>query len=175
MERKTEYRENKFRALRRLIDPETQNIWNQEQIFLRGHLVEHDDFNWNIDTLKYVAGVDISFSMEHEDIACSALVILERKSLKIVYEDYEYVKLDLPYVPGFLAFREIPSLLPLFDKLREKKPEFWPDVILVDGNGIIHQNKFGLACHLGVLLKTPAIGCGKTFFYVDGLSKQGVA
>lgn len=69
-----------------------------------------------------MAGVDISFSMEHENIACSALVILEKKSLKIVYEDYEYVELDEPYVPGFLAFREIPSLIPLFDKLKVKNP-----------------------------------------------------
>lgn len=136
--------------------------------------MEKDDFDWNIDTLKYVAGVDISFSKNHENIACSALVILERKSLKVVYEDFEYVRLDEPYVPGFLAFREIPSLIPLFDKLREKKPELWPQVILVDGNGIIHQNGFGLACHLGVLLNTPTVGCGKTFFYVDGLSKQRV-
>ena len=85
------------------------------------------------------------------------------------------MELDQPYVPGFLAFREIPSLLPLFEKLKAKKPELWPDVILVDGNGIIHQNRFGLACHLGVLLGTPTIGCGKTFFYVDGLSKEKIA
>ena len=142
---------------------------------MRNQLLEKDDFKWDQDSLKYVAGVDISFSMDHENIACSALVILDRKSLKIVYEHYEYVELDLPYVPGFLAFREIPSLLPLFEKLREKRPDLWPDVILVDGNGIIHQNGFGLACHLGVLLDTPTIGCGKTFFYVDGLSKDKIA
>jgi len=69
-----------------------------------------------------------------------------------------------------LAFREVPHLLHLIDRLRNTKPEFLPQVILVDGNGIFHQNGFGLASHLGVLANIPTIGCGKTVFYVDGIS-----
>ncbi len=80
------------------------------------------------------------------------------------------MRLDAPYIPGFLAFREVPHLLHLIDRLRNTKPEFLPQVILVDGNGIFHQNGFGLASHLGVLANIPTIGCGKTVFFVDGIS-----
>ena len=88
----------------------------------------------------------------------------------MVYKDSEIVHLDLPYIPGFLAFREVPHLLKLIDKLKATKPQFLPQVLLVDGNGILHQNGFGLASHLGVLADIPTIGCGKTVFFVDGIS-----
>jgi len=73
-----------------------------------------------------------------------------------------------------LAFREAPHLIKLINKLRDDKPEFLPQVILIDGNGILHTNGFGLASHLGVLADIPTVGCGKTVFYVDGLSKDRV-
>jgi len=47
----------------------------------------------------------------------------------------------------------------------------WPQLVIVDGNGILHQNQCGLACHLGVHLNLPTIGVGKTFFFIDGLGK----
>lgn len=49
--------------------------------------------------------MDISFSQTHDDVACSALIVYDKQTKQVVYEDYEFVKLDLPYVPGFLAFR----------------------------------------------------------------------
>jgi len=62
----------------------------------------------------------------------------------------------------------------LFDRLKQKQPQLWPELILVDGNGILHTNQCGLACHLGVLVDLPTIGVGKTLFYIDGLGKQKV-
>lgn len=62
----------------------------------------------------------------------------------------------------------------LFKRLREKQPQLEPELVLVDGNGILHQNQCGLACHLGVLLGLPTIGVGKTLFYIDGLGKEKV-
>ena len=164
----------KFRQLRSQIDPATQALWNEEQNYLKNKVIENDTFDWKPETLQYIAGVDISFSQNYDDVACSALIIYDRQKKEVVYQDFEFVKLDLPYVPGFLAFRELPSLLQLFSKLKAAKPEYWPQVIFVDGNGIIHQNQCGLACHLGIVLDVPTIGCGKTFFYVDGLEKEGI-
>jgi deoxyinosine 3'endonuclease (endonuclease V) len=68
----------------------------------------------------------------------------------------------------------VPVLLFLFDQLHKNRPELWPQLLLVDGNGILHQNQCGLACHIGVLLDIPTVGVGKTLFYVDGLSKDKV-
>jgi deoxyinosine 3'endonuclease (endonuclease V) len=102
---------------------------------------------------------------------CAALIVCEYPSLKIVYQDYEYAKITVPYCPGFLAFRELPPLVALVDRLRATKPEFTPDIILVDGNGIFHTRSFGLACHLGVTVNIPTIGVGKTVFAVDGINK----
>jgi deoxyinosine 3'endonuclease (endonuclease V) len=64
--------------------------------------------------------------------------------------------------------------LELFKKLKAEKPHLWPEVVLVDGNGIVHQKKCGYASHLGVILKVPTIGCAKTFFDVDGLHQSEV-
>lgn len=59
----------------------------------------------------------------------------------------------------------------LFDRLKKNKPQFWPQLVILDGNGILHTNQCGLACHLGVLIDVPTLGVGKTLFYIDGLDK----
>lgn len=94
--------------------------------------------------------------------------------MKIVYEDFEQETADYPYIPGFLAFKEVPVYTILFARLRQNKPDLWPDVLLVDGNGILHNRGFGCASHIGVLQNIPSIGVGKTVFAVDGLTQLGV-
>ncbi len=90
--------------------------------------------------------------------------------MKVIYEDFERETADYPYIPGFLAFKEIPVYTILFQRLRETKPEVFPQVLLVDGNGILHTRGFGCASHIGVLMNVPSIGVGKTVFAVDGLT-----
>ena len=82
--------------------------------------------------------------------------------------------MEEPYVPGFLAFREVNHLVALVNDLKKNSPQFLPQVILVDGNGILHVKGFGLACHLGVLVDIPCIGCSKHVFAVDGLTAKKV-
>eukprot|EP00668_Euglena_longa_P001619 GGOE01001912.1.p1 GENE.GGOE01001912.1~~GGOE01001912.1.p1 ORF type:complete len:1281 (-),score=336.11 GGOE01001912.1:239-3772(-) len=84
------------------------------------------------------------------------------------------VKLDLPYISGFLAFRECPHLVELVSELRSNRPDLVPQILLVDGMGVLHPRGLGLASHLGVLTDLPTIGVGKTFLNVDGLRKDAV-
>ena len=77
--------------------------------------------------------------------------------------------MDVPYIPGFLAFREVPHVMKLLK--RNKVPI---ECILVDGNGILHNNGCGFASYLGVLINIPTIGVSKKFFDVDGLKKSKV-
>jgi deoxyinosine 3'endonuclease (endonuclease V) len=94
--------------------------------------------------------------------------------MKIVYEDFEKETADYPYIPGFLAFKEIPVYTILFNRLKTNKPELYPQVLLVDGNGILHTRGFGCASHIGVFMDIPSIGVGKNVFAVDGITQLGV-
>ena len=124
--------------------------------------------------ISKVAGLDISASKIDDTKASVAIIILDFESKAVLYENSKLVTLTQPYVPGFLAFREVEHLNDIINNLKKNHPEFLPDVIIVDGNGIYHSNGFGLACHLGILCDLPTIGCGKTTFYVDGLSAEKV-
>jgi len=77
-------------------------------------------------------------------------------------------------IPGFLAFKEVPAYLQLFERLKEKAAKLRPQILLVDGNGIMHTRQFGCACHIGVLTDIPSVGVGKTVFAVDGLTQDSV-
>jgi len=77
------------------------------------------------------------------------------------------VEINEPYIPGFLAFREADPLLNLIQNQRANRPEMTPDAILVDGNGILHSGRFGLACHLGVRSGLSTIGVAKNLYQMN--------
>lgn len=106
--------------------------------------------------VRYVAGVDVS--IKHNQ-AIAAVPVLRYDDLEIVDLAIAKQEVPFPYVPGLLSFREMPVLLAAIKKLKIE-----PDLILVDGQGIAHPRRFGLASHLGVLLNKPTIGCAKTRF-----------
>uniref|UniRef100_A0A1J3DAY9 Endonuclease V n=1 Tax=Noccaea caerulescens TaxID=107243 RepID=A0A1J3DAY9_NOCCA len=158
--------------------------WTEEQDRLKKKLIAYDDFPWKLSSsielpqgsemLKYVGGVDMSFSKEDSSVACACLVVLELPSLRVVHQDLSLLRLNVPYVPGFLAFREAPVLLQLLQKMRDDQNPFYPQVLMVDGNGILHPRGFGLACHIGVLAHLPTIGVGKNLHHVDGLNQSEI-
>lgn len=121
--------------------------------------------------LKYAAGVDVSFSITG-DQGNVAIVIVQVGELCPVYSSCRPVTVTQPYVPGFLAFREVDFVVESMRILKESHPELYPQVVLVDGNGILHPERFGMACHLGVLLDVPCIGVGKNLYCVDGLARD---
>jgi len=144
--------------------------WSKEQLELKQQLCLED----HLEEVNYIGGVDISFVPNSETSACSSLVILSYPSFEVVYSIFEMVELTLPYISGFLAFREVPHLLKLIEKLRKDEPKLLPQLIMVDGNGILHPVLFGLACHLGVLSGIPTIGVCKKLLYCRGITEETV-
>ncbi|MCG8449061.1 MAG: deoxyribonuclease V [Pirellulales bacterium] len=106
--------------------------------------------------VKHVAGIDISI---RNNRAIAAIPVLSFDDLQIVDLAIAEQAVPFPYVPGLLSFREIPSILAAAEKLTVR-----PDLMLVDGQGIAHPRRFGLAAHLGVLFDVPTVGCAKTRF-----------
>ena len=162
----------RYEILLSLTDQEKLKNWEKEQDKLKNNLSNEDDPM--LQDILYIGGVDISFDKKDKRVGISGIVILDYKTLDIVYEDYNLVKIDEPYIPGFLAFREVKHLVKLVEDLKDNAPHFLPQVILLDGNGILHSRGFGLACHLGVLTDIATIGCSKTVFSVDGFTKNKV-
>ncbi|KAK4389070.1 Endonuclease V [Sesamum angolense] len=235
------------------ISPQLLNEWIEIQDSLKKRLTIEDEFDWKLppmkdqdsegieenqdssgEILKYVGGVDLSFSRNDSLIACATLVVLDISTLEVVHEDSSIIKLRIPYVPGFLAFREqIPTskqcsllfhveflrciVLLVFwraffyfrlwlmkgtsasrtsKEMKKTSPTLYPQVLMVDGNGLLHPRgksffnllkrirrdilcafilvSFGLACHLGVLADLPTIGIGKNLHQVDGLTQSRV-
>jgi deoxyribonuclease V len=105
-----------------------------------------------------VAGTDVAFS-NNKAIASVAVFNLADliNPLEIASASSE---VNFPYIPGFLTFREGPAILKAFRKIRCR-----PDVILFDGQGLLHPRRMGVATHLGIILDIPTIGCAKSFLY----------
>jgi deoxyribonuclease V len=103
-----------------------------------------------------IAGADISYNKFSETVF-AGIVVLSLPDLRIVETAGVRSVAKFPYVPGLLSFREAPSLLEAWEKLKTK-----PDVLMFDGQGIAHPRRFGIACHVGVLLDWPTIGCAKS-------------
>lgn len=107
--------------------------------------------------VRTVAGVDISvLEKGRRAPARGAVVVLSYPELELLDQAVVEAEVTFPYVPGLLSFRETPVLLEPLSRVRK------PDLLLVDGQGFAHPRRFGLACHLGLLLDVPAIGCAKS-------------
>jgi deoxyribonuclease V len=104
--------------------------------------------------INLVGGVDVGFRGE---MARAAVVVLDYPSLVVLETAVAELVTPFPYVPGLLSFREIPVILEAMQRLKTL-----PDAWLVDGQGIAHPRRFGLASHLGVLLEKPTVGCAKS-------------
>ncbi len=102
--------------------------------------------------VEIVGGCDVYY---HKNTGIGAFVLMN-ENFEIIEKEFFKDKIDFPYIPGFLSYREIKFLIGAYEKLKIK-----PDLIFVDGNGILHPRGFGIASHLGILLKKPTIGCTK--------------
>ncbi|MHB8104194.1 MAG: deoxyribonuclease V [Dehalococcoidales bacterium] len=110
----------------------------------------------NITTPRFIAGVDISVNKWHKT-GTGAVVVLSYPGLKVAETQVVTDRIEFPYVPGLLSFREAPLILAAFERIK-----ITPDIVLVDGQGIAHPRRLGIASHLGLLLGIPTIGCAKS-------------
>lgn len=112
------------------------------------------------DKVRYVAGIDTTFTdiWKNPTTAISSIVVVDiLNEFEIVETVYATKKIDFPYIPTFLAYRELPVILEAYKKLKSKV-----DVFMVDGMGILHPRKMGIAAHFGVVTDTVSIGIGKS-------------
>ncbi|MEU3663233.1 endonuclease V [Streptomyces sp. NPDC032940] len=119
-----------------------------------------------------VTGVDVAYDDER-DVVAAAAVVLDAATLAVVAESTAVGRISFPYVPGLLAFREIPTVLAALRALPCP-----PGLVLCDGYGLAHPRRFGLASHLGVLTGLPTIGVAKnpfTFTHADPDAPRGSA
>lgn len=119
---------------------------------LRDQVSLEDDFG----EIRTVAGVDISIGRGWAEGKCG-IVVLSFDELKVLEVKTHTAPVTFPYIPGLLAFREIPIFLETYQLLEIK-----PDMLFFDGHGYAHPRRFGIACTGGVLLDKPSIGCGKS-------------
>jgi deoxyribonuclease V len=111
-----------------------------------------------LDAVRTVAGIDNSYVKgEGGTVAHAAVVVRSFPELEPIETAVASRPVAFPYVPGLLSFREAPAVLAACAALRTE-----PDVLLCDGQGYAHPRRFGLACHLGLLLDRPAVGCAKS-------------
>ncbi|MDH4301557.1 MAG: deoxyribonuclease V [Nitrospira sp.] len=136
---------------------------------LRGKVV----LRGRISSPKFVAGADAAFDLEAGRVF-AAVVVLAFHSLEPVETLVHKERIAFPYIPGLLSFREAPALLHAFEKVRHD-----PDVVFIDGHGLSHPREAGIACHVGVCLNKPTIGCAKSLlvgtYRAPGLSRGTAA
>ena len=117
-----------------------------------------------------VTGVDVAYD-DARGVVAAAAVVLDAATLAVVAEATAVGEVSFPYVPGLLAFRELPTVLAALDALSHD-----PGLVVCDGYGLAHPRRFGLASHLGVLTGLPTIGVAKnpfTFTYAEPAAPRG--
>lgn len=111
-----------------------------------------DDFG----EIKTIAGVDVGYDLQR-DLTKAVVTALSWPDLELQTSVIAYEKTDFPYISGLLAFREVPAILKALSCL-----SYPPDLLMVDGQGISHPRRMGIAAHLGVVTNLPAIGVAKS-------------
>ena len=114
-------------------------------------------------SVKLIAGVDLAYwNKGDEEYAVCCIVVIDAETHEVIEKQHYSGKIEVPYMPGFLAFRELPLILKTVELLEND-----PDIYIFDGNGYLHPRHMGIATHASFYLNKPTIGIAKTYFRVD--------
>jgi deoxyribonuclease V len=133
------------------------NLSPDQAITLQQQLRSQLILKWDDRPVTSIGGVDVSIQ---PNAARAAIVVFRYPDLAPLASTTADAPLTFPYVPGLLAFREIPAILAAWEKLSPQ-----PDLVLIDGQGIAHPRGIGIASHLGVWIERPTIGVAKSRLY----------
>lgn len=130
--------------------------WKGIQLELSKRIVKQDDFN--LENIRTIGGMDITFKdlYKNPTKAWVSIVIVDINTMKQIYEKIIETVIEVPYKATFLAFRELPLLLEIYNQLEQK-----PDIFMIDGHGYAHPRRLGIASHFGVLTNEVTIGVAK--------------
>lgn len=113
--------------------------------------------------IKLIAGVDLAYwDVDSKTYGTCCIVMIDYNTKKIIEKVYSYGEINTPYIPGFLAFRELPLVLEAAKKLSKE-----PDLYMFDGNGYLHYRHMGLATHAAMYLNKPTIGVAKSYLKIE--------
>lgn len=114
--------------------------------------------------IKTIAGVDLAYwkKENNDEYAVCCIVVIDYNTHDVVDKQQYSNKISIPYMPGFLAFRELPLVLKTVEKLKVK-----PDIFMFDGNGYLHPRHMGIATHASFYLERATIGVAKSYYQVD--------
>lgn len=127
-----------------------------EAIALQKTLASRIELTDRFGDVRHIAGVDVGFEADGT-ITRAAVAVLDADTLQLVDHAIARRPTEFPYIPGLLSFREIPAILDALAALKIR-----PDLLLVDGQGIAHPRRIGIASHLGLVADYPSIGVGKS-------------
>jgi deoxyribonuclease V len=150
--------------------PRLKTRWNltpREAVKLQKRLRERVILDDRYGEIRFIAGADMAFEPD-TNRAVAGVIVYHFPAMEEVERRHAWRKLRFPYIPGLLSFRETPVLIAAFGKLQSE-----PDVILIDGHGLAHPRRFGIACHVGVIFDKPSIGCAKSIL-VGGHAALGL-
>jgi deoxyribonuclease V len=140
-------------------DPRPRHRWNlppREARALQEQLARRVRRTARARRWRLVAGLDAAFSRDGST-CIAGVVVYDLREQRVVEERLSRRRVTFPYVPGLLSFREAPALLQAVARL-----QVTPEVLILDGHGLAHPRRLGIACHVGVWLDGPAVGCAKS-------------
>jgi deoxyribonuclease V len=135
------------------------DLTQDEAVALQRQLATLVDVSQPLRRCEVIAGADVSYD-RFSDVIFAGVVVWRASDGSVVERQSAVTETRFPYVPGLLSFREAPALLEAFAKVESE-----PDVVMLDGQGIAHPRRVGIASHVGLWLDRTCVGCAKSKLY----------